>query len=144
MMRKKKIDLVMSPQGKSLVDSSTSGNRKRGRLLQRKLLKILTNPWKRCKLSNMCMMRRLKDWQTGIYTYGRWWVIGKVWGGEAREVKVRNASENLTGRCSCTVICWGFFWSDIKKLLNYSRMQSCFYMRTTSATRKWGKIFKVC
>ena len=29
----------------------------------------------------------------------------KVGGGEARKVKVRDASAILTGRCSCTVIC---------------------------------------
>ena len=38
------------------------------------------------------------------------YVIGplglKVGVGEVREVKVREVSEMLTGRCSCTVICW--------------------------------------
>ena len=32
-------------------------------------------------------------------------LVLKVVGGEAREVKVRDAGEMLTRRCSCTAIC---------------------------------------
>ena len=84
------------------MDSSASGNRKRGLLLQRELLKIIIERWKCWKSSTV---RRLKDWHIGMDTDDQWWVMVKVGAGEEREVKVRDASAILTGRCSCTVIC---------------------------------------
>ena len=66
------------------MDSSTSGNWKRDRLLQRKLLKMLIESWKHWRLSIVKMARRFKDWQIGIDTDDWWWVMEKVGGGEAR------------------------------------------------------------
>ena len=47
----------------------------------------------------------LKDWKIIIDTYNWCWVMVKVGGGEARKVKVKEASVILTGRQLCTVIC---------------------------------------
>ena len=53
----------------------------------------------------MGVTHKFKDWEIGVDTYDRLWVMGKLVGGEAREVKVRGKREKLTGRCYCRVIC---------------------------------------
>ena len=50
----------------------------------------------------------MKDGHIGMDTYYRWWVVGKVVGGEACEVKVRDLGAKFTRRC--------FFNSDMLKL----------------------------
>ena len=48
---------------------------------------------------------QLNNWQIKMDTDDWWWRMGKVVGGEAREVKVRDISAKLTERYSFTVIC---------------------------------------
>ena len=130
-MRKKKRDLVTPPWRKLWVDSSAYGNQKRDHLLQYKLSNILIANWKSSKLSTSRIVQPLKDCKIVMYTDDRWWVIGKVVGGEVCEVKVRDASAILTRRCSCTVIYWSCVWSKNATSLNYSRVRLCFW---------WGEI----
>ena len=83
MTRNKKIDLVIPIRGKLIVDSIVPGNRNQDRLLPHKLLRILIERWKSRKLFNVCMARRLKDCHIGMDAGDRWWVMGRVGGGEA-------------------------------------------------------------
>ena len=66
---------------------------------------MLIERWKRLISYTMRMERRLKDWYIVMDTDDRYWVMRKVGDGEACEVKVRDVSSKLTGKCSFTVIC---------------------------------------
>ena len=50
------------------------------------------------------MEQPLKDWKIRMDTDDWWWLMGKVGGGDARKLKVRDVSAIFNGRRSCKVL----------------------------------------